>query len=304
MLIVKFATRDAKITWFINENWVMVISFLLTMAAGIAYRRIKNPNKKIKMANPKGGAFIDNCIEPDSVYELVDPATEITLRKMLNLPLEAGPIIISVPLLILSYVVSRQPFKQMSFWGLSIFVHQARSVAIKAGIGVACGSAFFIIPAGFLNLASRIIGSATIMGFAMNFNGFDCNSFVSRLPMERVSEEKTIAFLDTPRENTPKVFIKGSDNTEIYVISSNDNDSCYSDYQSVELDKLTTPPVTTEPKTLIHRTCEKKYVPLKKRTKTLADLKKEDSTENRKQAAPYIERYKNRRKSIMNERVE
>jgi hypothetical protein len=43
---------------------------------------------------------------------------------------------------------------------------------------------------------------------------------------------------------------------------------------------------------------------LKERTKTLADLKKEDSTENREKAAPYIKRYEERRKGIINKRVE
>lgn len=52
----------------------------------------------------------------------------------------------------------------------------------------------------------------------------------------------------------------------------------------------------------ITRKCRKQYVPLKKRTKTLADLKTGDSTENKKKALPYIERYENRRKKIMSKR--
>jgi hypothetical protein len=40
------------------------------------------------------------------------------------------------------------------------------------------------------------------------------------------------------------------------------------------------------------------------RTKTLVDLRKEDSTENRETAAAYTKRYKNRIKHIINERVE
>jgi hypothetical protein len=40
---------------------------------------------------------------------------------MLNLPPEAGPVIISVPLLILSYIVSRQPVKRVTVLGVSFF---------------------------------------------------------------------------------------------------------------------------------------------------------------------------------------
>lgn len=61
--------------------------------------------------------------------------------------------------------------------------------------------------------------------------------------------------------------------------------------------------VITEPQHQIHQKCEKKFVSLKKRTKTLADLKKQDSTENREKAAPYVKRYEDCRKRIMNKRI-
>ena len=98
MLIVKFAIRGSKITSFIHDNWTMVLSFLLTMVLGIIYRnkKIKNWNKNIQIPDPKVWAFIYDCIEPDSIYELVNRPTKIVLKQMLNLRPEAGPIIISV----------------------------------------------------------------------------------------------------------------------------------------------------------------------------------------------------------------
>lgn len=57
--------------------------------------------------------------------------------------------------------------------------------------------------------------------------------------------------------------------------------------------------IKTEPQILIHRKCEREYVPLKNRTKTLADLKKEESTENQEKATQYIKRYEDRRKLII-----
>ena len=57
---------------------------------------------------------------------------------------------------------------------------------------------------------------------------------------------------------------------------------------------------TEQPQTQIYRKCDKEFVPLKERTKTLSDLKKQDSTENREKAAPYIKRYEDSRKRIMN----
>lgn len=58
-----------------------------------------------------------------------------------------------------------------------------------------------------------------------------------------------------------------------------------------------------EPQTQINRKCEKEYVLLKKRTKTLPDLKKQDSTANREKAAPYIKRYEDLIKGIKNQKI-
>ena len=62
MIVIIFVIKKKKITWLINDNWVMVLSFLLTMIMGIVFRRIKNSNKRIKMSNPSlwggGGAVI------------------------------------------------------------------------------------------------------------------------------------------------------------------------------------------------------------------------------------------------------
>ena len=99
MLIIKFALKESKYTWFVNENWIMIISFLLTMGTAIILRKTKNSkNGTIKMPNPRSGAFIDDCINTDFAYEIVDPGLEIVIRRMLKL--NSGPIVISTPLLI------------------------------------------------------------------------------------------------------------------------------------------------------------------------------------------------------------
>ena len=59
----------------------------------------------------------------------------------------------------------------------------------------------------------------------------------------------------------------------------------------------------TEPQNWIHLKCDKKFVPLKEQTKTLSDLKKQDSTKNREKAAPYIKRYEERKKRFINKKI-
>jgi hypothetical protein len=299
-IIIKFVFRGANVTWFVNDNWIAPISFLLTLLTAKVFKFIKSKmsSETIKMPNPKGGTFIDECIEPDSIYELVDRPLEIVLKQMLNLPQEAGPIVISVPLFILAYVVSRQPIRQITILGVNIFADKIRNTAIKAGLGIAGGSIFLSI--GLVGLATTLLTGVIIFNIAKGTNFIECDDLVSKVTMERVSGEKIIGFLETLPKKTPKVFIQGSEDTELYIPSPNDNDSCSSEYEQ---------PLNLKTKQ-IDRTCKKKYVPLKVRTKTLADLKKEDSTENREKAAPSINRYEDKaknfedkRKSIMNKRV-
>lgn len=299
MIFIKFARKGVHYTWLINENWVMFISFLLTMGIGVVFRRIKNSNKEIKMPNLRGGNFIDECIEPDSVYEVLDPTLEIVIKQMLNLPPAFGPVVISVPVLILSYVVSQQPIKQITILGVSLFVDRVTSLSVKVAIGVGSGAVFFILPVGVVSLTGALLAGAIAFNAAQGITNFECDNLVSKVIMERSSEGKAIRFLERPPEKNPRVFIKDNEDIEVYFPSPNKNEDCVSEYkQKVEKSNL----ITEQPQTQIYRKCDKKFVPLKERTKTLSDLKKEDSTENRETAAPYIKRYEDRRKRIMNKR--
>ena len=244
------------------------------------------------------------CIDHDSIYEVVDPALEIVIKRMLKLPPEAGPVVISVPLFILSYIVSRQPIKQISILGVSILTDKFTTLAIKTGVGIIGGSIFFFNPVGIVSLTGAILTTAVILNIAQGIDNVKCNNLVSKLPMERVSSEKTIGFLEELPEKSPKIFIKGSEDKELYIPSSDTDGDCSSEYKPVEVKKLNRNKVETQPQNRIRRKCEKEYVPLKERTKTLADLKKEDSTENREKAAPFIKRYEDRRRRIMNKRTE
>ena len=297
MILIKFVRKGAHYTWFINDNWVMVISFLLTIGIGVVFRRIKNSNKKIKMSNLRGGNFIDECIEPDSVYEVLDPALEIVIKQMLNLPPASGPVVISVPVLILSYVVSQQPIKQITILGVSVFVDRVRSLGVKAAIGVGSGVVFFILPVGIVSLTGALLAGAIAFNVVQGSTNFECDNLVSKVVMERSSEGKAIGFLERPPEKNPRVFIKDNENIQLYFPSPNKNEYCVSESkQKVEKSNLR----TEQPQTQIYRKCDKEFVPLKERTKTLSDLKKQDSTENREKAAPYIKRYEDSRKRIMN----
>jgi len=108
-----------------------------------------------------------------------------------------------------------------------------------------------------------------------------------------------LGFLEGPPEKNPRMFIKGNEDIELYVLSPNKNEYCVPEStQKVEKSNL----ISEHPQTHISRKCDKKFIPLKARTQSLSDLRRQDSTENREKAAPYINRYEERRKRIMNKR--
>jgi hypothetical protein len=182
---------------------------------------------------------------------------------MLNLRPEAGPIIISVQLFILSYIVSRQAIKQMTILGISFFVDEFKILAVKTAVGIFTGLIFFFVPVEIVSLTSTVINAIIIVNVA----DFDCNNFVSKVTMDRVSQEKPIGFLETFSEKITKVFIKGTEDLELYVPIYNDNSFCFSEYKQVE-------------------------------------VKKHDSTDYSEKAVPYINRYGDRRGHITNKKVE
>jgi hypothetical protein len=162
---------------------------------------------------------------------------------------------------------------------------------------------YFFTPVGIVSLTGALLGGAIFLNIAQGINHIKCNDFVSKVPTEQVSERKTVSFLERPPEKNSKVFIKDNENIELYFPRTNDNKSWSSEYKHVKMTGLNFREVEPETQTQINRKCEKEYVPLKKRTKTLADLKKQDSTANREKAAPYIKRYEDRRKRIRNQRI-
>lgn len=230
----------------------------------------------------------------------MDPALEIVIKKILDIPSSLGPVIISVPVLILSYIVSHKPITQITIRGVAFFINRVTDLIIKAAIGIGGGSLFFILPIRVSSLTSAVLAGAIMFNIA---NNIDCASLVSKVPMGQDINGNAIGFLEKAPEKNSKVFIKGNENIDLYAPSGNDKEYCSLEYNNQKMEKSNVGETTTELQKHIHRKCEKKFVPLKHRTKTLNYLKKDDSTEHRESAAPYIKRYAERRNRIMNERI-
>lgn len=323
MLIIKFSFFEKKITWFINDKYMMIISFLLTVAIGQIIKRIRNSNKKILLPNPKGGQ-IEKCIEPNAIYEIVDPSLEIMVKKMLDLPYASGPLVISPPVFILAYMVLQKPVQLFKLKGVKVLIENGREIVVNAVVGAVGGVMFILGPGqlmgGVVGLKALAILTTTVLSGTIMYNvlnkDINCDNLVSKLymdpqtsSMERVVTKKVLGFAESPKERNFRVYIEGSENTELYIPENSLKHECYldSETKSSEIEnKALVKKMDGIPETkinsLVKRTCKKTYKPLKYRTKTLNDLKVEDSTENREKAAPYIKKYEARRQRIFEQR--
>ena len=61
---------------------------------------------------------MDRFIELNTVYEITNLILEIVIKQLLGLPIEIGLIIVSAPVLILSYIISREVARQMDTLGV------------------------------------------------------------------------------------------------------------------------------------------------------------------------------------------
>jgi hypothetical protein len=300
LITVKFSRNQIDYTWFVSDNWAGVISFLLTLSLVLIYKKFfKKKNNPKKLPNPRGGErFIDECIDPDSVYEIVDPASEIIVKnkKLLKLPTSAGPIIISSQVLIVAYIASQKIITRFNMFGFQFYIDQVKDVGLKTLIGSLSAGIFFFTPLNISSFLCAVLGVSMALNIVTN--PISCDDFLSKLPSEKIElvEKKkiTISYIDEYPETKPKIYMKGSEKNELYInreLEPLKTEKCYSEV-SISKTGISQTPV-------ISRKCKKEYVPLKHRTKTLADIKEENSSDR---AEPYIKRYQQRRERIRNNR--
>ena len=248
---------------------------------------------------------------------MVSPGLEIIVKRMLRITSDIGPIVVSPSVLIIGYVVYIRSLNQLTLLGMDMVLERYRRKLISqfaACIGTV--SLVYLIPRGFFLRFLRVFtpptGGALIVSLfylLQKIVSFDCSSMVVQLPVQHNSAtQRTITILDKPEQQNNRIFVSDeTQNLDIYIPDDRD-ESCSFESNDVEskqeLEKYHVQGLIPEPKPeeTLSLTCNKNYVPLKYRTKTLSDLKRQDSSDSRQDAQRYITRYENRRKRIMNDR--
>lgn len=111
--------RKGNYTWYIHENWILALAFILSFLFGIIFKKFlkSRKNRQLNKTNEnknllRGGDILE-CVEETGIYEVEDPALMLTIRKVLKLSQTDGPIFVEPAVLFLSYLVN-QTFKNLA----------------------------------------------------------------------------------------------------------------------------------------------------------------------------------------------
>lgn len=313
MVIVKFVRNHKIYTWVISDNFVSFCIFFLVLLGGTIIRifRSKKNNQQLLsetnnqqfLSDTRGGTDIISCLEPNQVYELLDPALKLILRKNFKQGRSVGPVLINVGVFLYSwFTLKNNPIISVIIKGVEISITNLGTILLKSGIS---GSLAMLLLNYFGTqlLMSSLGGLLFGMIIAFNIsNRINCNDFVRQLPQSKIGNEKVV-FLDEPPERlNDKIFIVANEETKIYVPKQNDYEWCSEETDEAYLEIENINPVIPwqrfyQKEKIVHRKCysDRKYVPLKSRTKTLQDLKKDEFSKRREMTETYVEKFENKR---------
>lgn len=350
-LRIRLVLRDTEITWILSSYALGAFSFFMTLITLITVKKLtvslirRLKKKKIERQLPPPGGVLDKCLDPKKVYELVDAKVGVVVRQMLKAPPEGGPLVITGPVsvLIMAHLVSTTVVKQVEIGVINLALNDVKRDLWTMLTGSTLAVTSFLtpwqrilillpVPINFVTVLSwttSVVIASMIVNKTLEPN-IECEQFLSPLPgteIQRSSEQSelptSVAYLDIPSEKTPKIIVKGSETTEIYVPDHSkqrnlrhkvDVDQCLHDLMNTQDETKTKKwaqpyqSFANKPKS-IERHCKKKFVPLNKRTKTLSDFRSENETFKMEKAESAIKRYEKRvvkyekqRERIMRER--
>jgi hypothetical protein len=312
-IVVSYTTKcGIEYTWYINDNWLMLIAFLVS--AGIT-SLIKRRRKRARLrtrTNPRGGSSIHECISPDKAYELIDEDLKKIIKALIKESsiiaflkqyfVSKGPLVITPYVFFLATVLKAHPGAQLAIMGTEITVKNFLYTNGRVGVGIV-GGTFIIacIQTAIMKLLFIVFGgiSAVFVGFMLQ--QVDCTQLVRELPQIPTPVEQIGSagnpdryFLDVPKNQLHNAVIlkdfQFSDKSEFYRLEQPKNEVC-----SVPVDKFDH----------IRQDCDHQriYDPIKETRISEKDIQRWDSSDITKKAM-YLqksyERVRDKWKNIKN----
>lgn len=314
MIIVRFYFRKSLVTWVINENFVLYSSFVLGLLIGSIYKyKYLKKKRSIKIRVPKGGSLLDpsNCINIDEAYEVKDVVLEVLIKKSFDLHIDNGPFIITrASFIALYYIKNNLSLISLNILSPLLAVNtigfKLKILVMRFLMGLTGGLVVRLLPfvvngllPAFLNgLFFPFLIAALLWWKSLHVFGTKCTDLVVPLPVQ-IHEKNHVVFLPDKHKLESPIYVFGNDKIEPYIF---ENETCEIAKQSNvanAVQKLNSKHGSSQ---RIKQHCEKNYIPLKQRTKTMHDLFRENPVETRRNKESYIKKYKNRRHRIMEQK--
>lgn len=242
---IRFILKDKIITWYFSPYLIMVFTFLLGFGLTIIVKKLKQfVEKKLKNHQKQtkdplkieGGGF-EKCIEPDKIYEVIDPGMKLAIRDMFNHINDSDTLFITPHALILAKYVAYQ-FKMRLMIEphiTKVVIKYIQGAMIEAGIvgiptttrellltlspmGIVPLLAIFtslpavaLVKTGSFILAS-LVGS---IGIADRFSGKFCDRLLQAQPLD-VIEGHVLNYANQQKIAPGTIFVKGNPDLLLY----------------------------------------------------------------------------------------
>ena len=302
-IIVAFNFKNKNYLYFINDNYIGLISFLLTLTLLkiIKIRQDRKKNLK-KITNiPPGGNDIDSCLEPNDVSKVLEENLNNALKSMLRIN-DPGRYFISPSVLFTAYsLIKTEMIKQKLLTiGIRFLITDAQSALKKTVTGINTGLAI-AAGVGILNLPGLYIGGGSIAVFSL-FAYFylkvPCKDQLAPLPSMMAPGGQIVRYLPELNHLNPRAiefYVVGDRNMKIpvhkFVASDSDEQVC---------DVNEGPNANSFTQTCNTVKTTRKIEPEVLR---MDDLKRLDSTEVRTTARPLYDRHFRKRERFKAKRL-
>jgi hypothetical protein len=201
-LIISHTTKNGtRYIYYINDNWLIVISFILSTFLLFLIKLMWKKTKNI--INSRGGSFLEECINPDKTYEVIDEDLKRIIRSLVTNPSlksllketfgSKRPLVVTPFLFFVATVTTSNPVAQASILGLDVLINNIKRGTIKVG-----GGAFVaVVVMGFIQtfLAKVIFllfSSSGLLLLGLILRQVNCNQLLQELPQLPILIERTL----------------------------------------------------------------------------------------------------------------
>jgi hypothetical protein len=293
-IIIGYTTKSGtRYTLYINDNWIVLITFIVTCTT---VSLIKRKWKKPKMVpQTRGGSLIEDCIKSDTTYEVIDDELKGIIKRLVEDEsiigflkqtfFPKGTLVINPYLLFLAQVIKAKanPASQLSRLGLDLAMKNLKNTVIRVG-GTMVFATFgtILIPTLIAKLLFLLMSSTSILLIGIMMRQLDCSKLVRELPQVPIPIEQIMSsgnsdhyLLDIPKQHLDQtVLLKDfqySEESKVYILETTKTEVC--DTQIARFNRIS-------------QKCdsEKRYRPINEMRRTEQDILRWDSSDNTDEA--------------------